>query len=745
MTGFTMPAEEVFAPQDAGGVERSVVNRDAQVWGTEVERAIFAFKASGGLIFKTKAEADANLDYDFPTEAWVIADPVGPNNGIYQKQGASGGGSWLRVGDLPYSFIRAANAGAGTANAIIATTSMPIPAADGGALITVPILLDNTADAPTIQFNGDAPLIVTDALGNSVGIGALMAGMLMAGYKVGSTFRMITGPRGWSPLVRSASDGDRRVVEVYDWVGGQGAKPTATGYISPTGLTSNIASATDFRGPPGPSGPGTGDMLKSVYDPTGVEADAFDRANHHGPIVWPVADRTELKALNTAIFSTAFLKEDGREGTFILKSGSPPVTDTQEGVYVVSDTAGFYWERLWALPSVRFFGATLDGSTEDSAAVQGALNVLGTAYIPYTSTGFVAGDITLDRNQKIMAERKTTWKTPAAANYAVRVLPYAGDIPDVQGFYAVIANFRFDLEASPTSTTAIRFGTSTGVVFGFRGTNLDFASCGEAIGDEAHASFYIVDVEFHDCQFLLTRGRQIYSRRSRGFITFRGCHIDHTQNTPPVTWEGARFEDSLGLEIEKFTVTGPVTTTHQASATGLVINGGTSVWLNRVLVDSTSGPGVLINNVADIQSVMLDVYGNLGTPVYLNNVSKGSFSVVRVRGGIDLTGAAAGANGITLEGCTDVVMTGAEIDACTGNGHVMISCTDCKVIGGHAKGNGGYGYVEATAATRNLRSGVASIGNTTGSLVQIGAQSATVNWWAAAGVFTDATAGAATI
>ncbi|PZR51407.1 MAG: hypothetical protein DI537_56745, partial [Stutzerimonas stutzeri] len=31
-------------------------------------------------------------------------------------------------------------------------------------------------------------------------------------------------------------------------------------------------------------GTGFGDMNKSVYDPTGVEADAFDRANHHGDI-----------------------------------------------------------------------------------------------------------------------------------------------------------------------------------------------------------------------------------------------------------------------------------------------------------------------------------------------------------------------------------------------------------------------------------------------------------------------------
>lgn len=58
---------------------------------------------------------------------------------------------------------------------------------------------------------------------------------------------------GWSPLIRSASDGARRVMEIYDWTGGTGTKP-GTGYISATGLTATIGDAVDYRGVQGIQG-----------------------------------------------------------------------------------------------------------------------------------------------------------------------------------------------------------------------------------------------------------------------------------------------------------------------------------------------------------------------------------------------------------------------------------------------------------------------------------------------------------
>lgn len=64
------------------------------------------------------------------------------------------------------------------------------------------------------------------------------------------------GDKGWSPLFRVVNDGARRLLEVYDWIGGDGEKPDLIGYIGAAGLTANIAEAVDIRGPQGVSGSG---------------------------------------------------------------------------------------------------------------------------------------------------------------------------------------------------------------------------------------------------------------------------------------------------------------------------------------------------------------------------------------------------------------------------------------------------------------------------------------------------------
>lgn len=155
----------------------------------QFETAVDAGLSNGGLIYDTKANMDADLAHAANASAWVIADSTVANNGIYRKSGASGTGSWTRIGDLPYSFIRASNAGAGTANAIQATTSIPIPAGDGAAEIVLNITENNTG-AATVSFNGGAALSIVDAAGSAMKPGDLAAGMVVTGTIVGTNFRL---------------------------------------------------------------------------------------------------------------------------------------------------------------------------------------------------------------------------------------------------------------------------------------------------------------------------------------------------------------------------------------------------------------------------------------------------------------------------------------------------------------------------------------------------------------------------
>jgi hypothetical protein len=160
-----------------------------RAWGAWVEGIITAFTSSGGLIYSSKTALDADLSKAANSVAWVIGDPIAANNGVYGKVGASGTGSWTRRSDLPFSFIIASDAGAGTPNAIQATTAIPV---SGSALIWMNVADTNTATPVTVSFNGGSALTIKSNSGEDVEVGGLQAGMILLGVVSGSTFRLFS-------------------------------------------------------------------------------------------------------------------------------------------------------------------------------------------------------------------------------------------------------------------------------------------------------------------------------------------------------------------------------------------------------------------------------------------------------------------------------------------------------------------------------------------------------------------------
>ncbi|TBB12446.1 hypothetical protein ELH50_15755 [Rhizobium ruizarguesonis] len=162
---------------------------DIRSWGGYLESFIAGSSVINSLIKTTRALLLADVNHDESTMSWVIADPTTAYNGIYEKVGASGLGTWNRVADLPYPFIPASNVGAGTANAIVATTDIPLSET---ALVWLPIFATNTATPVTVAFNGASPLSVKTNPGNNPVVGGLPAGMIVLGRQQGSEFRLIS-------------------------------------------------------------------------------------------------------------------------------------------------------------------------------------------------------------------------------------------------------------------------------------------------------------------------------------------------------------------------------------------------------------------------------------------------------------------------------------------------------------------------------------------------------------------------
>jgi len=65
------------------------------------------------------------------------------------------------------------------------------------------------------------------------------------------------GSDGWSPILAAVADSDRRVFRVVDWVGGEGTKPATGKYLGSSGLVDAVGDGTDVRGP---AGSGAGDV-----------------------------------------------------------------------------------------------------------------------------------------------------------------------------------------------------------------------------------------------------------------------------------------------------------------------------------------------------------------------------------------------------------------------------------------------------------------------------------------------------
>ncbi|MDX0597166.1 hypothetical protein GOD17_18345 [Sinorhizobium medicae] len=185
---FSPNAETVFADGPFGSPLQPAKS-EIRALLTQYETILGAFLSSGGLVFPDKAAADASLGYPAYTMAWVIKDAIVANNGVYRKVGASGAGSWLRLADLPYSFIIASDAGAGTANAVQATTSIPV---SSSALVWMNVFEANTASPVTVSFNGGTALTMKTNGGNNIAVGGLVAGMIVMGIVAGATFRLIS-------------------------------------------------------------------------------------------------------------------------------------------------------------------------------------------------------------------------------------------------------------------------------------------------------------------------------------------------------------------------------------------------------------------------------------------------------------------------------------------------------------------------------------------------------------------------
>lgn len=297
---------------------------------TQYENAIGAYSAGAGSIAKdTRANLYADLTHAADVTAWVYADTNVAYNGIYRKSGASGTGSWTLILPLPYSFIIAVDVGAGTPNAIQATSSIPV---SSSALVWVTLADTNTGSPVTIQFNADPILTIKTNSGNNPASGGLTAGMTIIGIKSGSTFRLLNDQVS-AAIVAAA--------EAAQAAAASSASAASASAAAAAASAASAAAAVSAR----------------------IDSRAYAIASYH-----PTA------APNFIVTAGYAAVGDGGAATY-KQVGAQPTHGGKLSI-TLSGGATVWYELAERNVNVFMFGAKGDGGTNDSPAIQLAVDYL---------------------------------------------------------------------------------------------------------------------------------------------------------------------------------------------------------------------------------------------------------------------------------------------------------------------------------------------------------------------------------
>ncbi|TPM53276.1 hypothetical protein FJ959_22370 [Mesorhizobium sp. B2-2-4] len=458
-------------------------------------------------------------------------------------------------------------------------------------------------------------------------------------------------------------------------------------------------------------------------------ADLPSKPDARGNLAVPVyvSTRTAMKALTPTKDLVAILYEAGREGTFVLKAGSPPVTDTQEGVYVVSNTAGFYWKRIDAAPDITVFGAVQDGVTLDDAAIQGSLDVLGYANVlEWKGSAVKVNNIRLKDVGNLL--QGFGWP---------KLISSAGTVLNIENSYQTVQGLMIDGTLQTTGLPVIRIKTDLRGMTTVNIKSLYLINCGAGIMDMNNGANLALFVNIRDITMEGHRGYGIAT-----WDCWASYHIDQVvvsrvgktgtaYNSPAFYFNGAE-----GIFFRNCAHNGSAATSVQALQDGAVFDNCNFVVFTNFIPDHSGGRGLVFlscNNVRGGDSTLVNSVDHGFV------VSGGSlFSISDVLATQLATIGLAAKDGFNLTGTTTFKGKGLAATGYTRNGFLADACTKLNVMGDFSL-NTGRGIVTTGASSANLFHGCLTASNTAGNYSLVSASDYLRDHMVSAGTLADVT------
>lgn len=180
----------------------------------------------------------------------------------------------------------------------------------------------------------------------------------------------LDGGSGWTPVIRTVARGSDTVLQLTDWVGGTGTKPTLLGYIGDTGIVANIASANNIKGVKGDTGLRGLQGIQGESGTNGVDGKAIESLsfksdasilvtytdattltstippNPHGWATYKDGQYTDTTPFNIAVSSQVVIPNSATIKIENLPSNHTAFYNATLQKYLLTDPNGFYSVRV---------------------------------------------------------------------------------------------------------------------------------------------------------------------------------------------------------------------------------------------------------------------------------------------------------------------------------------------------------------------------------------------------------------